>query len=360
MNRVWVTRGRFGTELGRIIGPTELPILPSTCRLAKLIMTSAHRQAHRGASDTCFRSRNKAWIVRARPLAEKTARECPRCPLIWKLHLGQQMGQLPPERLHVGEKPWTAISLDLFRPYQVKPYNNARMKIKVWPVVICCMTTGATHIELSEGYGADSFLQAFANFASVRGYPSQVYTDKGSQLTRASENVTENSENWNWQQIEQATAQNRTSWRFAPAASQWRNGMSESRVKAFKEALDNLMPAGANNLSKSEFYTLLKLCCNMINDRPLGVKRANNAMDGEILPITPNLLLLGRSSTQPPDRYVRLDDHNKLTKRMRFIHEIEQQWWNMWFHQVWHDLFPLNKWVDKREKWLKAAESEVQ
>ena len=231
----------------------------------------------------------------------------------------------------------------------MRPYNNAQTKIKVWPVVVCCLTTGATHIELAEGYGADPFLQAFSNFASVRGYPSQVYTDKGSQLTRASENIAEQTENWNWTKIEEATSQHRTTWRFAPAASQWRNGMSESRVKAFKEALDILMPAGAHSLSVSEFYTLLKRCCNLINDRPLGVKRANHSLDGEILPITPNMLLLGCSSTQPPDKYVKSDDNNRLTRRMRFIHEVEEQWWSMWFHQIWNDLFPINKWIDKRE-----------
>ena len=348
-NRIWVTRGRFGSELGRILGPNQLPILPSSCSLAKVIMTSAHCEAHRGASDTCFRSRSKAWIIRAKPLAETISKNCPKCPFLWKQHLGQQMGQLPPERLHLGEKPWTAITLDLFGPYLVKPFKNSRTRIKVWPIVFTCLSTGATHIELSEGYGADPFLQAFAVFTSTRGYPSEVYTDKGSQLTRAAENVAEKSENWNWQKIEESTAKQRTKWRFAPAASQWRNGMSESRVKAFKQSLDYLMPAGAQNLTTAEFYTLLKLCCNLINDRPLGVKRANNSLDGDIIPITPNHLLLGRSSKQPPDSYVEKNDENKLTRRMKFIHEIEEQWWNLWFHQIWQDLFPMNKWIEPRE-----------
>ena len=278
---VWVTRGRYGSEMGRILGSSELPILPSTCPLAKTIMVSAHNQAHRGASDTCFRSRTRAWITRGRTLAEKVCRECPRCPFLWKSHMGQQMGNLPPERLHIGEKPWTAICLDLFGPYLVKPVAQSRCRTKVWPVVIGCLSTGATHVELMDNYGADTFLKAFADFASFRGYPDQVYTDRGTQLSRASENIAEKSENWDWKKIESATAHKKTQWRFCPAASPWRNGMAQSRVKAFKESLDNLMPAGLDNLSYSEFYTLLKLCCNIINDRPLGVKRASDGVNGD-------------------------------------------------------------------------------
>ena len=69
----------------------------------------------------------------------------------------------------------------------------------------------------------------------------------------------------------------------------------------------------------------------------------------KIVPITPNMLLLGRSSTEPPDTYVQPDDGHKLTRRMKFIHEVEEQWWRMWFCQIWHDLFPRNKWIQERE-----------
>ena len=329
-----MTRGRFGSELGKIIGPRELPILPASCPLARSIMISAHNEAHKGQSDTCFQSRTKAWILQGRRLAEQVSRECPRCPILWKKHLGQQLGNLPPERLHFEEKPWTAVFLDLFGPYSVKTVAG-RSRVKVWPLVIGCFSTGATHIELCVNYGSDAFLQAFTNFATVRGYPAQVYTDKGSQLARASQNVAENPVNWDWKHIQAATAQMKTTWRFCPSASQWWNGMAESRVKAFKQALDNLMPAGVENMNHAEFFTLLKLCCNLVNERPLGVRKVSDRIDSDILSITPNMLLLGRSSTQPPDDYVSPEDENKLTRRIKFIQEAENQWWRMWYCQVW-------------------------
>ena len=166
-----------------------------------------------------------------------------------------------------------------------------------------------------------------------------VYTDKGSQLTKASENVQESAEKWNWGKVADTTASDSTTWRFCPPGSQWRNGLAERRVRAAKEALDLMMPAGAANLSMNEFRCVLNKVCNSINDRPLGVKSSGSVNDGEILPITPNALLLGRSSTQPCS-LIDIDDENRLVRRVKFVEEVERGWWALWWAQCWKDMFP--------------------
>ena len=55
--------------------------------------------------------------------------------------------------------------------------NNKRCKLKTWPVVFCCMNTGALHIELSENYSSDAFLICYEKFVSIRGRPTAVYSD---------------------------------------------------------------------------------------------------------------------------------------------------------------------------------------
>ena len=117
--------------------------------------------------------------------------------------------------------------------------------------------------------------------------------------------------------------------------------MAESKVKAFKQALDNLMPANVEKMNHAELFTLLKRCCNLINERPLGVRKASYEIDSDILLVTPTMLLLERSSAQSPE------DENQLTCRIKFIQEAETQWWRMWYCQVWGELFPCNKWVEK-------------
>ena len=60
----WNTRGRLGKGAFKVLGVTELPILSHNSRLAELIMLDAHRQDHKEAKITLWRSRAKAWIWR--------------------------------------------------------------------------------------------------------------------------------------------------------------------------------------------------------------------------------------------------------------------------------------------------------
>ena len=116
-----------------------------------------------------------------------------------------------------------------------------------------------------------------------------------------------------------------------------------------KEALDFMMPAGAESLSFAEFEATIKKVANSINDRPLAVKSSSNTADGEVLPVTPNHLLLGRTSTQI-NNLVDVDDEDKLTRRTKFVEEVEKEWWKLWYCQVWHTLFPRNKLEDSKRK----------
>ena len=68
---VWYTQGRYGADLGKVIGPHELLLLHATSRLSRVIIEFAHAQTHNGGADTCFCPRRRAWIVRARPLANQ-------------------------------------------------------------------------------------------------------------------------------------------------------------------------------------------------------------------------------------------------------------------------------------------------
>ena len=337
------TQGRFGNQLGKVLGPDKLAILPPGCRLSYLLMVASHQEAHRAGGDTCFRSRGRAWIVKARPLANRVADSCRSCQRRSRVHEEQQMGMLPVERSEVPAKPWSSTAIDLLGPYSVKAMNNARTKLKVWPIVFGCHLTGALHIELSWTYGCDAFMVAYNNFTSIRGAPATVYTDKGTQLTKAAKFIAkEDPASWDWLSVEESTGREGTAWRFCPAASQWRNGMAEQRVRALKDSMDLLVPGGVENLNYAEFASLLNQCANTINDRPIGVRHHKNKTEGEIMPLTPNLLLLGRTSTTLPTKSD--VEETNFTRRVSFIKELEESWWNMWFRQVFESLFPLPKW----------------
>ena len=95
--------------------------------------------------------------------------------------LAQQiMAPLPTSRM-VMSPTFQEISLDLFRPYEIKGTVKQRSRKKVWGIVINCAATRAVHTDITEGYGTDSFLQVLRKFVSLRGCPSVIHSDKGSQ-----------------------------------------------------------------------------------------------------------------------------------------------------------------------------------
>ena len=114
-----------------------------------------------------------------------------------------------------------------------------------WPIVVVCMQTGATHIMLSHNYGTEAFMLQWSGFTALRGHPKLVISDRGSQLVSAASKFPwsekEDPSKWDWSSIASESAKHQTTWKFVPPGCQWRNGLSESRVKAAKITLSQTM-----------------------------------------------------------------------------------------------------------------------
>ena len=343
---VYYTRGRFGKQLKRILGTDKLAILPPTCELAHLLMIKAHSTAHMAGLDTCARSKHEAWIVRARPLADKVAAECLQCRVRLKVPLTQREGFLPEERMLIFTPPFTATAMDFLGPFRVKAMNNARSFLKVWPVVFGCLNTGAVHIELNKTYGTDALLLSITAFTSIRGYPATFYTDRGSQLCKAAQYVDtkEDPKNWGWDVVEDALARKKSQVKFCLPGCQWQNGSAEQRVRGLKDTLELTMTHGSASLDYAEFRTLLVNCADRMNSRPLG------ALHGEtdIQPLTPNHLLIGRTQSGVISKEVLDEGLDKFTKRAKYVAELGKLWWEMWFKQCFPALLPFRGWVERQ------------
>ena len=70
------------------------------------------------------------------------------------------MGNLPIERANVLSPPSYNVSLDLMGPVKVKSMVNVRATGKAWPLVICCLSTDAVHVNLMHTYGIEAFLRS--------------------------------------------------------------------------------------------------------------------------------------------------------------------------------------------------------
>ena len=51
------------------------------------------------------------------------------------------------------------INLDLLCPVLGKAMTNKSAQMKVWPLLLACLATGAVHIQVAHNYGTEAFLQ---------------------------------------------------------------------------------------------------------------------------------------------------------------------------------------------------------
>ena len=336
---LWVTRGRLGKGMYKVLGKSELPIIVPTTRLAELLMLRAHNHDHKGVAITLWTSRSDAWIWQGRRLAKKVCSRCVRCRADRAALLEQQMGDLPVERVAVGSKPFTYVCLDFMGPVDCKSMVNSRAHMKVYPLLIVCQATGALHTEVAHKYSTSAFLLAWDHFTSRRGYPDKVFSDKGSQLTSAGNMVAFGTEE-TWSEIEQESAKQGTVWQFAPAGAQFRNGLSEARVKAVKKtlrlALSGTIISGKPTLHYAELQSVLSQAANIVNNRPLYVKEMR---EGEVMvPVTVNQLLLGKTSTVRVEEGVFTLGNFKACSA--YADHLLDTWWSCWKQQGFASLLP--------------------
>ena len=83
---------------------------------------------------------------------------------------------------------------------------------------------------------------------------------------------------------------------------------------------------------------------NICNERPIGLSKSRE--DGAYSFITPNNLLMGRSSNVLPDD-TELADTLPVTKRYRLVQHVTKIFWNQWSKEVSPRLLVRQKWHTK-------------
>ena len=111
------------------------------------------------------------------------------------------MGKLPAERLQPGGFPFDNTMVDFFGPYLIRGKAQTRVSREAYGVIFTDVCSRAVHIEVSVRYDTSSFLLALKRFTSIRGWPSKLYSDPGSE------------------DIYRTCLENGTQWIFGPADS---------------------------------------------------------------------------------------------------------------------------------------------
>ena len=294
---------------------------------------------------TLARSRNYVWIVKGRALAKKVVKNCPKCNRMNKELLIQQMADVKSETLTVAP-PWTNVCLDFAGPIIVRDQVKKRTKLKAWILVYTCRSTKAVCLLCCPGYSTEDFLMKHVEFVSRFGILSSIVSDKGSQLVAAGNLVAEKDlpcSKYDWKKIESLNPV--TTWTFVPAKAQHRNGLAESTVKVMKRSLSLALGPGVE-LSYSEMVTLLAQISCSINSRPLGLQNSpdTDQLEDMVNPLTPNQLLIGRSTSEPVK--MEFSNNDKYSARQVYVEQLYNVWWKRWIQEVLPTLVPCKRWRD--------------
>ena len=338
------SRGRMDEEdMVKTTGYDSLVVLPQKSRLALLLTLHAHRDDHRAGGVVQRVRRLGYWIIRGNNLAKTVVKNCVPCRKYKPVPLEQKMADLPRVLMDVPVRPFTNICLDYTGAITIKAMTNKRSTMKVWPLVMVCVNTGSVHIELAQDYSTAGFMLAFNQFTALRGVPSYVRADMGSQLTAATATIQDGDlPRFRWKEIARMAITHGTEFTHCATQAQWRNGRAESAVRALKRTLRHLHHG--QTLNFAELACMLSRAAAIINRRPIGV-RHHGGGDGEMCVITPELLLHGGRLCAGPEHGADLtEEFRTVSGHMAAMEQSFLNWWRLWFEQVWESLVPYKKW----------------
>ena len=322
---------------GRSRGATSYPILiPKGHTCALILMARAHKKArHGGVYSTLAKFREEYYVTYGSRLAKRVRQRCSLCRLIDQHTLSQKMGKIPLFLLQ--EAPvFNFIQLDIFGPWLARGEIQKRTTGKIWGVLFVCLNSKAVHIEFIPGYSTDDFLMGFSRFCSLRGWPAKVYSDPGSQLTAAEEELRLVWDDINKKQVSAKLAIHGTDWKFSPADSPHRQGVVEALIKTVKRSVKVIYGHG-HRLSWQEYSTLGYEVADLINSRPLGVKSVS---DDVISVLTPNSLILGRNSSNNPGGC----PESNAVPRISTVNRIICNFWKSWMQLYKPAMLLERKW----------------
>ena len=266
---------------------------------------------------------------------------CVICKKLDKKTDGQEMGRLPLSRLKPAPA-WSSTALDYFGPFQTRGEVNKRSRGKAYGVLFNCLLSRAVYIDVVPDYSTASFIMVLRRFVSLRGYPSKLYSDHGSQLTAASRELQAAVRDLNSDELRRFGAENGLEWEFSTPDAPWQNGCSEALIRSVKRAI--LSVIGEQVLMFSELQTVFYEVANLLNERPIG-RHPKEIDDGTYL--CPNDLLLGRASRRAPSGPWQRG--SSLARRHEFIQTLVDAFWRKWTRDYFPSLIVCQKWhVQKR------------
>ena len=201
------------------------------------------------------------------------------------------------------------------------------------------METRTLHLEMAWGLDTDTFLNAFARFASRCGVPKEVISDRGTNFVGPVGELKKLVSQLDRKQLENKTVELGVTWRFNPPAAPHSGGAHEVMVKAAKKAIYAIV--GDQDVTDEELITVFAGVESLLNSRPLTYPSSDKRGD---VPLTPNHFLHDQMGGQFAPESVETTTFHPC-QRWRKVEEIISRVWRRWLKECVSAVNSRPKWT---------------
>lgn len=317
-------------------------ILPKTSHVSSLIIKHYHQKVHhqgRGITVNEIRA-NGIWITGCSSAAASHIYKCMMCRKYRRSAQDPKMADLPEDRME-STPPFTYCGIDCFGPFYVK---EARKEMKKYGLLFTCMCSRAVHIEMLDDLTTDAFINALRTFIAIRGNVRQLRCDQGTNFVGAKREFMNAMKDLDHEQMKEYGCE----FIMNTPSSSHMGGVWERQIKTIRSVLIAILDQSAKRLDTASLRTFLYEVMAIINSRPLTIEHLNDPTSLE--PLTPNHILMMKSSmiAPPPGQFVKQDLY--LRKRWRQVQFLSNDFWARWKKEYLLNLQQRQIWqTDKRD-----------
>ena len=255
------------------------------------------------------------------------------------------MDPLPTHRLTAFLPAFAYTGIDYFDPLTVKVGGRGRRHEKRWICLFTCLTTRAVHLEVANSLSVDDFLLCFTRFKSLRGKPSVVYSDNGTNFVAAEKELREAFEELRQhnEELKSTLACDNIEWHFSPPHGPHFGGVWERLVQTCKRAMKVTIQ---NRLvTDPVLQTVIAEVASLLNSRPL----THLSVDPEDPdPLTPNHFLHGGPRPYVVLTLTDVEDAGVSERQFEQSQAILNHFWHRWLKEYVPHLTERRKWSTDR------------
>ena len=274
-------------------------LLPPVDPYSKLIIRDCHVKAgHMGLYYTNSLLRNKYWITKPTTVIKEIIKMCQVCCIQrgQRYHVADSP-PLPTFRFDV-KHPWYTTAVDMTGNMVTRERGSDKDE-KVYLLIFVCLSTGSGHVEMVQDATSESFAEGIERFMHRRGVPKLFISDQGSNFKGYNTELKKYSDQMTCMN---SFKDNGIKWKWTPISGPHFNGYCERHLGLIKTIIKKSI--GNKILSKSQLNTVATYAESIFNERPLQVLAGS---DPDFIPVTPNVLVYGRSLRQFSHDLVEID-----------------------------------------------------